>query len=149
MSGNKRNSSCLFNDFDVKSNLKQKRRLAIFISNLIFHYRQLPSQFSYTFVSDDYLYEMNKQHLHHDTFTDIITFDLSEKKPSVIIADIYISIDRIKENAALEKTKYSLELLRVIIHGALHICDFDDKTKVKKNRMRLLEDEWMQKYLTY
>jgi rRNA maturation RNase YbeY len=71
---------------------------------------------------------------------------LSEQKSDFILGDIYISIDRVKENARSLKLNYQDELLRVILHGALHISGFSDKTKKEKETMRTLEDDWMRKY---
>lgn len=139
-------SSCVFTDHEVKSGLKQKRKTASFIHQLIAFYRKKSSIVNYTFVSDEALFEMNVTHLNHDTYTDIITFDLSETNSPVIIADIYISIDRVKDNAAQMQIPYQTELLRVILHGALHIAGFGDKTKKDREHMRSLEDSWMKKF---
>jgi rRNA maturation RNase YbeY len=128
--------------------LTQKRRLGAFVNNLIDYYKKKESILTYVFVSDDYLLQMNQQYLQHDTYTDIITFDLTEKNAEFIVGDIYISIDRVKENALSMKTTMQTELLRVILHGALHISGFGDKTKSQQLEMRQLEDKWMKKYLT-
>jgi rRNA maturation RNase YbeY len=128
--------------------LTQKRRLGAFVNNLIDYYKKKESILTYVFVSDDYLLQMNQQYLQHDTYTDIITFDLTEKKSELIVGDIYISIDRVKENALSMKTTMQTELLRVILHGALNISGFGDKTKSQQLEMRQLEDKWMKKYLT-
>jgi len=140
-------TKCVFSDVDIRSGLVQKRKLGAFIQQLIFSYTQKNSALSYNFVQDDTLAKMNQDYLQHDTLTDIITFDLSEKKSTIILADIYISVDRVKENAQAFGVKYSNELLRVIIHGALHLSGFGDKTKKEKENIRKLESEWMQKYL--
>ena len=137
---------CIFTDHEVKSGLKQKKKLSAFIHSLLFHYLKKNSQINYTFVSDEFLLSMNQTHLNHDTYTDIITFDLSEKKSPIVIGDIYISIDRVLENAKTLKTSKQDELLRVILHGALHLSGFGDKTKKESEKMRQLEDEWMMKY---
>ena len=84
----------------------------------------------------------------YDTYTDIITFDLSEKKSPLIEAEIYISTERVTDNAKQENVNYLHELYRVIIHGALHLCGFKDKTKSQKAVMRIVETEWLEKYLT-
>jgi probable rRNA maturation factor len=141
-------SRCTFTDHEVKSMLTQKRRLGAFVNNLIDYYKKKESILTYVFVSDDYLLQMNQQYLQHDTYTDIITFDLTEKNAEFIVGDIYISIDRVKENALSMKTTMQTELLRVILHGALHISGFGDKTKSQQLEMRQLEDKWMKKYLT-
>jgi len=140
-------SSCTFSDSGVRSGLKQKRALGRFVTELIAHYRNCPCAISYVFVSDEHLLAMNQQFLQHDTYTDIITFDLTEKNSELLMGDIYISTDRVRENAAGLKRPYPEELLRVILHGALHLSGFGDKTKKQREEMRALEDEWMKKYL--
>jgi rRNA maturation RNase YbeY len=141
-------SSCKFNDYEINSGLKQKRKLGIFIGELLLHYTQKESSLQYIFVSDDYLLDMNLKYLQHDTYTDIITFDLSEKKSNFIEGEIYISVDRVRENANTEGVSFQNELLRVILHGALHLCGFNDKTKAQKANMRELESTYLEKYLT-
>jgi len=100
----------------------------------------------YVFCSDKYLLEINKQFLNHDYYTDIISFDLSETK-GALIGDIYISVDRVKENAKLVKTTQTNELLRVIFHGALHFCGYKDKKPADAKLMRSMEDKWIKAYL--
>jgi probable rRNA maturation factor len=100
----------------------------------------------YVFCSDKYLLEINKQFLNHDYYTDIISFDLSETK-GALIGDIYISVDRVKENAKLVKTTQTNELLRVIFHGALHFCGYKDKKLADAKLMRSMEDKWIKAYL--
>ena len=100
----------------------------------------------YVFCSDKYLLEINKQFLNHDYYTDIISFDLSEVK-GTLIGDIYISVDRVKENAKLVKTTQTNELLRVIFHGALHFCGYKDKKPADAKLMRSMEDKWIKAYL--
>jgi len=94
---------------------------------------------SYTFCNDDYLLEINRAHLNHDYLTDIITFDLSEMG-NLIDGDIYISIDRVKDNAKQMKVSPNLELKRVMAHGLLHLMGYDDKTNGGKIEMRAKED---------
>lgn len=96
-------------------------------------------QLDYIFCSDNYLLEVNKKYLNHDAFTDIITFDYSEGKR--IGGDIFISIDRVKENAKIFKTEFEEELLRVMAHGVLHLLRYKDKTEAEKDQMRIKEDE--------
>lgn len=93
---------------------------------------------NYIFCSDDFLLEINKQHLQHDYYTDIITFNLSESEK--VESDIYISIDRVKDNASNFKSNYQTELLRVIAHGLLHLIGYNDKTKDEQIIMRKKED---------
>jgi probable rRNA maturation factor len=94
---------------------------------------------NYIFCSDNHLLKMNQQYLSHDTLTDIITFDHSEQTEKVE-ADIFISIDRVKENARSLKKSFADELHRVIIHGLLHLFGLKDKTEVEKQEMREKED---------
>ena len=97
----------------------------------------------YTFVSDEELLEMNKQFLKHNTYTDIITFDYSEGK--TVNGDIFMSIDRVKDNASKFKTEFNDELHRVIIHGVLHLCGYKDKTKKDASLMRKMEENSLSK----
>lgn len=145
-STNPMKSSCVFVDHEVRSQLKQKRKLARFVHKLIYTYTKKESSLSYIFCSDTYLWQMNQEYLNHDTLTDIITFDLSEKGGTYIQSDIYISIDRVKENAALQGVPVQEELLRVILHGALHLSGFKDKRKSDKEEMRAMENQWMKNY---
>ena len=133
--------SARFHEQDVKSKLSQKRKLSVFLDELVHQHRPLikRTQLTYIFCSDEALLEMNRQFLDHDTFTDIITFDLSGKETEMI-GEIYVSIDRIAENAQKFNTDYQQELHRVIFHGALHLCGFKDKTKKDAAEMRLQED---------
>ncbi len=102
------------------------------------HNRQI-EQIEYTFMSDEELLKYNIQYLKHDTYTDIITFDLSEN--SSINGSILISIDRIKENAKEFKTSQNKELLRVMAHGLLHLMGLKDKSSAEQKQMRLEEDK--------
>jgi rRNA maturation RNase YbeY len=94
---------------------------------------------NYIFCDDNRLLTLNQQYLKHDTFTDIITFDHSEQAKD-LEADIYISIDRVRENADSLKKNFGDELHRVIIHGLLHLMGLQDKTESEKQEMRKKED---------
>ena len=94
---------------------------------------------NYIFCSDDHLLTLNQQYLNHDTFTDIITFDHSEHNEN-LEADIYISIDRVRENAHSLNKNFTDELHRVIIHGLLHLVGLKDKTEADIQEMRKKED---------
>ena len=126
--------------------LKQRRLLKKFIIQLFIKEKKSLQSIDIIFCSDEYLLQINKQHLQHDFYTDIITFDLSESSANPIIGELYISIDRVKDNAALRDEKFSTELLRVIFHGLLHLCGFKDKTKSDINTMREKEDEYLALY---
>ena len=98
-------------------------------------------EINYIFCSDIYLLELNKKYLKHNTLTDIITFDTSENK--MINGDIFISIERVKENASNYKTTFKNELSRVVVHGALHLLGYKDKALKDKNKMRSKEDQFL------
>lgn len=98
-------------------------------------------ELNYTFVSDDELYRMNVEYLNHDTLTDIISFDYTVGK--VVQGDIFISVERVKENAADFNVDFESELSRVIIHGVLHYCGYKDKTPKEKELMRSREDLYL------
>lgn len=94
------------------------------------------------FCSDEYLLEINKEYLDHDYFTDIITFDNSEED-NQLEGDIYISVDRVRENAATFHTDFDTEMRRVLIHGLLHLAGHDDTSEALKTAMRAKEDEYL------
>ena len=106
-------------DQQVKSNLRNKRRLSTFLQELIRQQRVEVKHvdLTYVFCHDDYLLEINQEFLNHDTLTDIITFDMSEDQEN-LQGEIYISVDRVKDNAEKFKVSYEQELHRVIFHGA-------------------------------
>lgn len=93
---------------------------------------------AYIFCSDDYLLEMNRKHLDHDYYTDIITFDYSEG--ALLSGDLFISIDRVRDNARSYKQPVANELHRVMIHGVLHLMGYDDKSPQAADEMRKLEE---------
>jgi len=97
---------------------------------------------NFIFCSDQFLHTTNIKYLKHDTFTDIITFDTSEVKEE-ISGDIFISIDRIKENAKTFKVNFKNELHRVMIHGILHLLGYKDKTKKEREMMKSKEDYYL------
>lgn len=134
-----------FAEQNVISGLKNRRALKYFLENQTFAETQKKFWLTYVFVDDATLLEMNQTHLQHDTLTDIITFDLSENAEE-IIGEIYISVDRVKENAEKFKVNNSNELHRVIFHGALHLCGYKDKNKKDKEQMRAMENEWLAAY---
>lgn len=96
-------------------------------------------QLTYIFCSDSYLHQINVEYLNHDTLTDIITFPYTE--PPLVEGDIFISIDRVKENAVKYGVSFEDELHRVIIHGVLHLCGYPDKTEEEAKVMRKKEEE--------
>ena len=99
---------------------------------------------NYVFCTDKVLLEINRKYLKHDLFTDIITFDLSESRS--VRAEIYISIDQVRENARMLGVSFKSELHRVIFHGILHLCGFMDKSKSEREKMREKEDYYLKRY---
>lgn len=140
-----------FQTENIKFTLKNKTLLKTWIKSIIDKKKQKTGEITFVFCSDDYLLNINKQYLHHDTYTDIVTFDYStdnpvkvsklgnfkkkEKASRTISGDIFISIDRIKENAEKYSKSFGNELNRVIIHGILHLLGYTDKTKTTKEEM--------------
>jgi rRNA maturation RNase YbeY len=98
---------------------------------------------NYCFVSDDELLAMNQHYLRHNTYTDIITFDYSsdESRKNVVSGEIYISIDRVRENADKFRVPFRTELSRVMAHGLLHLCGLRDKTSADQKKMRNAEEK--------
>jgi probable rRNA maturation factor len=119
--------------------LKSQRKKSVWIKKVILTEGKKLSSLNVIFCSDVYLSEINQQYLKHDTFTDIITFDLSSTQDD-IEGEIYISIDRVIENALLFGSDFDTELCRVIIHGVLHLSGYNDKTSLEKSVMRKKED---------
>ncbi len=103
------------------------------------------STLNFIFCPDDYLLEINRKYLKHDYYTDIITFPYRQH-PEPLEADIYISIDRVKENATNLGVSFQDELLRVIIHGVLHLLGYKDKSPEDLARMREMEEQCLQRY---
>lgn len=97
---------------------------------------------SFIFCTDDQLLEINQQHLNHDFFTDVITFDYGEGS-STLSGDIFISIDRVKDNASSLSVEFNNELHRVMVHGVLHLCGYKDKTEADEKEMRMKEDHYL------
>lgn len=127
---------------DISFKLPNPRKTSLWIKSAIKKEGFTLSQLNYIFCSDDSLREMNIQYLKHKTYTDIITFDNSEEDGK-IEGDIFISIDRIRENSEKLKTEFTEELHRVLIHGVLHLVGYSDKTPPAKARMRKKEDTYL------
>lgn len=133
-----------FFEEDTTFKPKQKAQLRQWIKDTVVAEGFKLKELNYIFCSDAYLLQINQQYLDHDTYTDIVTFDNSEVEGD-IVGDIFISIDRIRENGAKFKTGEADELHRVIIHGALHLLGYTDKSVVTKQKMTQKEDEYLAK----
>jgi len=124
---------------DISFNLPRPRKTTSWIKQVIKEEGFKIKSLSFIFCSDDYLHQINLQYLNHDTYTDIVTFDISEGVGKVE-GDIFISIERVKENANNLKKSFQEEVHRVMVHGVLHLLGYKDKTKNEKLEMRSKED---------
>ena len=120
-------------------NIEDTKALSHWISKIILHENHELGDLTYVFCDDAYLHKLNLQFLNHDTLTDIISFDNSLGKQ--IHGEIYISVERVKENARTYQVAFLEELHRVIIHGVLHFCGYKDKTKKQQETMSCKENE--------
>jgi len=135
-----------FNNADRATSLGFRTKLKSFINKQCLKEGIRIETLHYVFCSDDFVLDINKRYLNHNFYTDIISFDLSEQRGH-LIGDVYISIDRVKENAKTGGNRYTHELLRVIFHGALHFCGYKDKKPAEAKLMRSMEDKWLKAYL--
>lgn len=131
--------------FLVPFPLRQRRKLKTFIFSIFRSEKTRLENLHYIFCSDDYLLNINRQFLNHDFYTDIITFNLASKNEP-ISAEIYISVDRVKDNARSLNLSAHQELLRVMFHGVLHLCGHKDKTRDQIRLMRQKEDFYLRKF---
>ena len=125
--------------------LENDLQYKLWIENCIEKFELETGEITYTFLNDDKLLAINKDLLNHDFYTDIITID--QRVGDVVSADIFISIDRVKENAKKLEQVYGDELKRVIIHGLLHIIGFNDHSEEEKQEMRKQEDLCIKEFL--
>jgi probable rRNA maturation factor len=129
----------LFHTADKQLKLKNKTALKEFIASIFDHENQPLKKLDYVFCSDEYLLQINKDFLQHDYYTDIITFPLSDKHQP-IAGEVYISLDRVNDNASQHNVSVLDETLRVLFHGALHLCGYGDKSENEIKTMRAKED---------
>jgi probable rRNA maturation factor len=120
--------------------IRNRNRLKKQVQLLFRREKKKLARLSYIFCSDAELLKINRQYLGHDFYTDIVTFDLSESRAE-ISGEVYISVDRVKDNAAKFGESLNTELARVVFHGALHLCGYGDKTAREKEKMRNKEDQ--------
>jgi rRNA maturation RNase YbeY len=128
----------------TKPDFLDEEKVLNWIIEIVKNYQKEIKTVTYIFCSDDYILKINQDYLNHDTYTDIITFPYQQGE--LIESDIFISLDRVKENASLLKQDYKNELLRVIIHGILHLCGLKDKSEIDSKAMRKAEEEAIQKF---
>ena len=129
--------------FQLAEKLRRKRWLKELAATSGFQIKEL----NYVFCSDEYLFQMNVDYLNHDTYTDIITFDFSTS--DTVSGDLYISSDRVRDNALKNKNEIQNETYLVIIHGVMHLCGYKDKTKSEALTMRKKEENSLLKIQEY
>ena len=127
---------------DFKMRISDRPRLREVLLQIFADHSKSLESLQYVLCSDEYLLSINKEFLEHDTYTDIITFTLSEKSDP-IVGEVYISLERVQENAAKFKSAVQHELRRVFIHGALHLSGYLDKTPAAKKLMTEKEDFYL------
>ena len=126
-------------NYETEFELENEEVIATWISNVIKSESKKEGEINYIFCDDEYLLQINQEHLQHDYYTDIISFDYSVGNE--INGDMFISVDRVKENAQDFNVTFEDELKRVIVHGVLHYCGYKDKSESDELFMRSKEDE--------
>ena len=129
-----------FSTHEIDFDLEDQERIVEWVSEAIEEEGFELGSIDYIFCSDEFLLNINRSHLQHDDYTDIITFPLEENP---IVGEIYISIDRVKENASTFQTTFEDELHRVMIHGVLHLCGFDDHEEEDIQEIRKKEEDYL------
>lgn len=134
-------SAIFFNDFTATLDLTALNKLKSWILNTSLSEGSDIGELLFSFCTDDYLHKINVDYLKHDTFTDIITFDYSS--PSLISGEIFISLDRVNDNANKFDLPFDFELYRILIHGVLHLLGYKDKSPKEKAEMTAKEDYYL------
>lgn len=134
-----------FNE-DTPYKLPQKQLTRTWLNQQAQAEGQRAGELNYIFCSDEYLLQVNREHLDHDYYTDIITFGEVNEETGRIDGDIFISVDRVADNARQLNVTPDQEMRRVLAHGLLHLCGYGDKTPDDEARMRAKEDEWLARF---
>ena len=129
----------------INYRIKRSKEVRNLIEKVIRKANKVPGDLNFIITNDKIVRKLNIEYLDHDYFTDVIAFDYSENV--VLNGEVYISIDTVKKNAVKYKVSLNSEIIRVIIHGTLHLCGIDDKSREEKNIMRELEDKWIKEIL--
>lgn len=133
--------SISFDSIDVNSSLESEDLTKRWLTDVILQESKMPGDLQFFFCSDDYLLKINQDHLNHDTYTDIITFNYCVE--NIVHGEIFISTQRVEENAVTFGNSFQNELHRVIVHGILHLLDYDDKDVDQQKEMRAKEDFYL------
>ncbi len=133
----------IFQYENIEFSLEKEEGIRQWLKKIIAEEQAELHSITYIFCSDEYLHQVNVEYLNHDTYTDIITFPYSD---DYLESDIFISIDRVKDNAQKFDVSFQQELLRVMIHGVLHLCGYGDKTDEEKKIMREKEEHAVAQY---
>ena len=128
----------------IKPPRLNKKKINILIKLIALDFKKKIGNISIIFTSDEYLLDINKKYLNHDYYTDIITFNYNEE--NVVSGDLFISLDRIKENSILQNQAFDEEVIRIIIHGFLHLNGINDKSVIEKTEMTKFENLYLEKY---
>ena len=126
---------------EIEYRLKGIRNIKDLIEKVIMEEKFIPGDLNFVITNDERLKEINIEFLKHNYFTDVIAFNYSENNR--INGEIYVSLETVKRNAVVYKVSLRMELLRVMIHGTLHLCGYNDKTENERNVMKLIEDRWI------
>ena len=124
---------------DITYRVHDINKIKLLLNNVVLKEKKNLKEINIILTSDETLYEMNKKYLNHETYTDTITFPYNESKRDVY-GDIYISLDRVRDNANTYKCHVKEELVRIMIHGTLHLCGYEDK-KDEKGRGKMIEKQ--------
>jgi probable rRNA maturation factor len=126
-------------NYETDFNLDNEEAIASWLSAVIISEKKKEGEISYIFCDDEYLHKINLEYLNHDTLTDVISFDYT--MGNEISGDVFISVERVKDNAADFNVSFEEELKRVLVHGILHYCGYKDKGEAEEILMRSKEDE--------
>ncbi len=129
--------------YETEFTLNEADNISLWLNASIEEEGKELGELNYIFCDDEYLLKVNIDHLNHDYYTDIITFDYCEN--DIVISDLFLSIDRIKENAKTYGVLFEEELHRVMIHGVMHLCGYKDKSEEDAEKMRERENHYLQK----
>lgn len=134
----------IFTSTDIEYRISQSQKVKNWLKSVVVEEGFTVGEISIVWCSDNYLLEINKKYLNHDYFTDIITFDYSDKK--TVSGDLMISLDTVRKNAEQFGVVFHVEQLRVLVHGVLHLCGYKDKSDEEQKLMTQKEDYYLSKY---